>query len=303
MLKILNTVRNFIKRLDFVKSKSVKTVSAILSIVCIAVILFRLVFACIYNKNVTNKFNELSNKDDKLSGYYLPYSENKSLYQFQLESTKYGTQTLHPSFFKKGKSIVKLKLTHDISLYNGPSTFETPIITLKKGTEIQLDTKNMTLSDFPSSIPTYEHGWRFTSIADYVTRNIESDHMRDWLRADKEFDFYKLRNKSYNAVSIVYPLRCQAYVKTDELNNVWKDFEKQYPDLAERSHEQDNKKNPLYIADDILKDNGIYLSPDLLKPIWDFYDTALLFISAICFFSIFTQIKRVKEVCCNAQEN
>ena len=276
MYKVKENFSGFIKRLKvYLESKKIRAVLIDVSAVCIALIGVRLVFAIIHNNAMQSEFKEVSDSITPDKGFYLPYSEGKSLYQFEEDSTKYGYQTFHPSWLKRGGKCT-VKLTKDVSLYNGPSIFEKPIVTIKKGTQINIDTSLMSVNEFPGSLPTYEQGWRFTKI--FKALFDDDDAVKSMFGVDdRELERVQ---RAWTGAAF------HAYVKLEDLQSVWKDLASQYPDFAEPMHEENTNKTPLLYSDELLKENGVYLSPDLLKPVWDAFNTLLVITAAVCILAV-----------------
>ena len=273
MYNAIKKFSGFIKKLKaYLESKKIRTVLLTLSAVCIALTGVRSVSAIIHNNAMQSEFKEVSDNITPDKGFFLPYSDGKSLYQFEEDSTKYGYQT----FPLKGGGRCTVKLTKDISLYNGPSTFEKPIVTIKKGTQINIDTSLMSVNEFPGSLPTYERGWRFTKI--FKALFDDDNTVKSMFGVDdKELERVQ---RAWTGAAF------HAYVKLEDLQSVWKDLASQYPDFAEPMHEENTNKTPLLYSDELLKENGVYLSPDLLKPVWDAFNTLLVITAAVCILAV-----------------
>ncbi len=95
------------------------------------------------------------------------------------ESNPYASNS--SEFAKPGE--YRFTLKRDISFYNGPSTFEKPIVTFKKGTEVVLNPAFSNFLNPPCGLPTYERRWRFVLIGDILP---DENELKRKLRSEQD---------------------------------------------------------------------------------------------------------------------
>ncbi len=250
-----------------------KAIMLAAALVCMAIAGARSVYALIYNGILQSEFkeNESSATSNFQESHYLPYSEVVSMYQMgeALDKSAYSAFTLYPFKLERGGEYV-FKLSHDVKFYYGPGEFEKPICVLESGTEVRLSTEILTLSKFPNSFPTFQKGWRFVSPDSLALSCVD-----------------ELENES---LDIMYG----AYVRLDDLENLWRDFQKGCPEGAQfmEADADEDITSIIYISDNMLKEKGVYLSPDLLKSLWDTVNTVLILFAAACALASFA-LKRM----------
>ncbi len=248
MYNVMKKFGGFIKKATM--KKKIRAVFAVTAVVCIALIGVRSVPAVIHNSALHSEFKENQSKVNTDGIYYLSYSQVKSMYQIANELSGYSGYTLYPTKLTHGKEYF-FNTEHEITFYSCTGIFEKPVAVIKKGTKIRFDTRYLGLNFFPNSFPTFQRGWRFVSISGGID------------------------DKSVEKLNY-------AYVKIEDLENLWRDFQKNFPEGAELVDKSADITSLIYVSDNILKYNGIYLSPDLLEPVWDWLNTLLILPAVIC---------------------
>ncbi len=69
------------------------------------------------------------------------------------------------------------------------------------------------------------------------------------------------------------------FVRIEDMEKLWNDFKAQYPEIE--PIDVSLGETPVLRADYYLNEKGIYLSPDLLKTVWDGFDTLLAALSVL----------------------
>ncbi len=269
-------------------TRVLKFLAVLISVICLAAAIFRTVTADRYNSKLKDEFNSIQSDCPPI--YFLDYAGKKPMHELvrilRLEDGL-SPYTNNSSAFSEPVEY-RFILKHDISFYNGPSTFEKPIVTIKKGTEIVLNSAFTDILSPPCSLPTYERGWRFAMIGAVLP---EENELKDTLCVSEDdelpkVDLYKDFERYGGYMDLAYadysPLTLNAFgfVRLNDLNRLWDDFKKEYSETEPT--DTSLGETPVLRADFYLKEKGIYLSPDLLEPVWDWMNTLLILPAVIC---------------------
>lgn len=259
-----------------ISEKSRKFTALVVAVVCVVTIILRAAFACNANRGVKDVFDKTAFAGND-NGRYIDYGNGVSIYQ-AMSDIQHSTYDLTPltSKFLSESPRLDVTLKRDIEFYEGANTREKPILTLKRGMTLHFDFSRLGIAHFPSSFPTFERGWRFVNFRNEGMISLDgkdSETIRKQLGIDQKE--YRKRHGGSDWMLTGFP----AYVERSDLERLWRDISEQNEDLKLAVKEIDN---PLYINGALLYEDGIYLSPDLMRDVWSAGDTVLAVLAAVC---------------------
>ena len=217
------------------------------SILLMACVCYRIFFALQHNSKIKTEF--------RLSSSFTGGTDH---YQANTPMEELGDSDFHfPGLNVAAASSVRaFRLRSDLHYYDTPNRFSKPSLTLKAGTVCVMD--GYSLGQGPYSCPTYTQGWRYTT------------------------PLLPLHSERY-------------YIPLSELERLYSDYywdaywscrrtgKGQFSQMNLLEAIKNSPSNREVLAcDTYLYGMGYYLSPDLLLPLWDGWDTVLVLLSSLC---------------------
>lgn len=250
-------------------------------LVSAAIIGVRVLHAAGYNAAIRRGFDA--------SKYRMPsfYQEHRPMEELKWES--YRVNWSVPAF---GYDIPPLHLKQDLHYYRQPSTDSPPALTIPEGTEVSLSFLDYKPGTGVCTYPTYEKGWRYgvpiTGSAQARTLDFDTEPryyvrledlqsvMHDGFQEYWDFHRQLARENEREGAEVYSASLCEKLSQP----------RKSAVDLFSHS---------LFLCDEFLYRYNCYLSPDLLLPLWDGWDTALSLLCGVCVVWILADKRKEKR--------
>lgn len=227
-----------------------------------AVPLLRTGYAWLHNSRLQTSFSAL--RPESSFTHYLEHRPMEELPEFPLELDNSWLQieTHQPSV---------IRLRAPLRYYSQPDPFSEPYLEIPAGTELELIAWQRGICRYPIgygffSYPTYDPGWRMVSP---FLKYPNEDPVRSW----DEANFYYVRLEDLESVRRDYLYDCMRTTRMFPLE--------QFKTRGEYRAALEEKLPLLYVDEELMR-RGYYLSPDLLLPLWDGWNTALCILAAVC---------------------